>query len=151
MPVRRNLASTLWTVSLGLLLCSCASTAPADLYKVVRVYNVYRVGGEELPRKIEGCEYVDVVVATAPNPDEANSATFSDPMVLLETIRARAHSKGADTAFVSIATPIVKNPNPSVGPLPSGTTISDERRLRATVFRCGDSPGPQAIGSLLRY
>jgi hypothetical protein len=76
--------------------------------------------------------------------------TLSDPTLLLETVRARAHGKGADTAFVSIATPILKNPNRSVGPLVSATTVSDEQRLRATVFRCGDSPGPQAFGSLLR-
>jgi hypothetical protein len=150
MLVRRNLVPTLWTVSLGLLLCSCASTAPADLDKVVRVYNVYRVGGEVLPRKVEGCEYVDAVVASAPSPDEAKGVTLFDPKLLLETIRARAHGKGADTAFVSIAGPILKNPNRSAGPLVSETTVSDEHRLRATVFRCGDSPGPQAIGSLLR-
>ena len=150
MLVRRNLAPTLWTVSLGLLLCSCASTAPADLDKVVRVYNVYRVGGEVLPRKIEGCEYVDVVVASTLNPDEAKGVTLSDPNLLLETIRARAHGKGADTAFVSIANPILKNPNRSAGPLVSATTVSDEHRLRATVFRCGDATAPQAFGSLLR-
>ena len=108
MLVRRNLVPTLWTVSLGLLLCSCASTAPADLDKAVRVYNVYRIGGEVLPRKVEGCEYVDVVVASTLNPDEAKGVTLSDPKVLLETVRVRAHGKGADTAFVSIAAPIVK-------------------------------------------
>jgi hypothetical protein len=150
MRVHRNLAPALWAVSLGLLLGSCASTAPVELDKAVRLYNVYRVGGEVLPRKVEGCEYVDAVVASVPSPDEAKGVTLSDPNLLLETIRARAHGKGADTAFVSIAGPILKNPNRSGGPLVPETTVSNEHRLRATVFRCGDSPIPQDVGSPLR-
>jgi hypothetical protein len=148
MTTRRNSVPIFWSVLLGFLLSSCASTAPADLEKLVRVFNVYRIGGEELPRKVDGCEYVDVVSASAPTLERDNSITLSDPKVILETIRARAHSKGADTAFVSIATPIVKNPNGLVGPLAPGT-VSDTRKLRATIFRCGDSSALQAFGSPL--
>jgi len=120
MLASRKLASILWTILLGFLLSSCASTIPADLEKLVRVFNVQQTGGETLPRKVEGCDPLGVVVASAPTPEEANVTTLSDPRVLLETIRARAHNKGADTAFVSIATGI------------------------------HDSPGQQALGSPIR-
>ena len=147
MLASRKPVSIFWIVPLGFLLSSCASTAPADLEKLVRVFNVHQTGGEVIPREVEGCESLGVVVASAPTPDEASAITLSDPRMLLETIRARAHNKGADTAFVSIATGILSNPG-SGGVLSSGT-VSDGR-LRATIFRCGDSPGPQALGSPIR-
>jgi len=88
-------------------------------------------------------------VASAPAPEAANVTTLTDPTGLLETIRARAHRKGADTAFVSIATGVVTNPSRPGGPL-STVAVSDGSSLRATIFHCGDSPGPQALGSPIR-
>jgi hypothetical protein len=149
MLANRKPVSILWIVPLGLLLSSCASTPPADLEKLVRVFNVHRAGGEALPREIEGCEPLGVVVASAPAPEAANVTTLTDPTGLVETIRARAHRKGADTAFVFIATGVVSNPSRPGGPL-STVTVSDGNSLRATIFRCGDSPGPQALGSPIR-
>lgn len=117
--------------ALGLLLGSCASTAPADPEKVVRVYDVYRDGREALPREVEGCEYLGGVSASAPAP-EASGVAFSSPSALLETLRSRARGKGADTAFVSLEPGLLKSGGPT---------------LRATIFTCGDSTGPERIGS----
>lgn len=120
---------------LGLLLSSCASSpAPADLETLVRVFNVHQTGQEALPREVEGCDYLGGVSASIMAP-EAGSITFTDPKPLLEVIRSRAHRKGADTAFVSME---------------PGRLRSDGSALRATVFRCGDSTGPQTVGSLVR-
>lgn len=149
MLASRKPVSILWAIPLGFLLSSCASTPPADLEKSVRVFNIYKTGGEVLPREVEGCESLGVVVASSPLPEAANVTTLTDPKMLLETIRARAHRKDADTAFVSIANGISVNPSGSGGPVSSGA-ISDGRSLRATIFRCGDSPGPQAFGSPIR-
>lgn len=116
-----------------LLLCSCASTpTPADLESLVQVFNVHQTGAEALPREVEGCEYLGNVLASAPVL-ENQSVSFSNPRALLETIRSRAHKKGADTAFVSL----------------SGR-LSQDRSLRAAIFRCGDSTRPQAVGSPVR-
>lgn len=149
MLTSRKPVSVLWIVPLGFLLSSCASTPPADLKKLVRVFNVYQSGGEALPREVEGCEPLGVVVASAPASDPAYGKTLMDPAGLVETIRARAHGKGADTAFVALATGIVSNPSRPGGPLAT-VTVSDGSSLRATIFRCGDSPGPQALGSPIR-
>lgn len=149
MLASRKPVSALGTISLVSLLSSCASTPSAELEKLVRVFNVHQTGGEALPREVEGCETLGVVVASSPTPEAANVTTLADPKMLLETIRARAHRKGADTAFVSIATESLTDPRGSGGPVSSGT-VSDERRLRATIFRCGDSPRPQALGSPIR-
>lgn len=124
----------------GSVLCSCASTPPVDLENAVRVYNVFRDGGEVPPREVEGCELLGSVSASAPSP-ELGSTVYSDPKELIETIRSRAHRKGADTAFVSLATGLVKQQE--LG--------SDQgRTLRATIFRCGDSTVPQTLGSPVR-
>ena len=124
------------TLLLGLLLASCASTAPADLENALRVFNVYQAGGEALPRKVEECEFLGSVSASAPIAEAgSNSVTLSNPKVLLETIRSRAHRKGADTALVSFD---------------PGGLQSQDPTLRATIFRCGDSPAPQKLGFLVR-
>lgn len=119
---------------LGLLLCSCASMPPADLKAAVRVLNVYRTGQEALPRLIDGCAFLGSVSASVPEA-QANSITTGvyDPTPLLETIRSRAHRKGADTAFVSI-----------------GSLQQDERTLRATIFHCGESQIPVTLGVPVR-
>jgi hypothetical protein len=121
---------------LGLLLSSCASTAPVDLENAVRVFNVYQAGGEALPRKVEDCEFIGSASASAPMTDASSgSISFTDPKALLETIRSRAYRKGADTAFVSFD--------------PKGLQLQDPT-LRATIFRCGESTAPQKLGFLVR-
>lgn len=125
---------------LSTLLGACASAPPADLENLVRVFNVYRSGGEALPREVEGCEPLGSVTASTPAP-ELNSTVISNPSELLETIRSRAHRKGADTAFVSIASGTV---NQQVAGVDQGRT------LRATIFRCGDSTIPETLGTPVR-
>lgn len=136
----RRPASFLGALFLSALLCSCASTSSAELEKQVRVFNVFRTGGEALPRAVEGCEFLGSVHASTPAP-ELNSTVFSNPRELVETIRARAHRKGADTAFVSFAS----------GAASQQVLGTDQgRALHSTVFRCGDSPVPQTLGSPVR-
>ena len=131
----RKVIPRLSAALLCILLGSCASsTAPADLEKLVRVFNVHQTGGEALPRQVEGCEYLGGVSASILVP-EGGSIAFADPKPLLETIRSRAYRKNADTAFVSME---------------PGRLRADGGSLRATIFRCGDSTGPQAMGSLVR-
>jgi hypothetical protein len=131
----RSPTSPLLVILLGILLSSCASSpTPADLENLVHVFNVYQTGQEALPREVEGCEYLGGVSASIMAP-EAGSVAFVDPKPLLEVIRSRAHWKGADTAFVSME---------------PGRLRSDGSALRATVFRCGDSTGPQTVGSPVR-
>lgn len=117
----------------GALLSSCASAPAADL-AAVRVFNVHQNGGEAVPQDIEGCEALGSVSASAPSP-EMGSVTFVDPKSLIETIRARALRKGADTAFVA---------------LEPGSLQGGRSTLRATIFRCGDSTVPQTLGSPVR-
>lgn len=135
MLARRGPVSFLWIALLGVLLGSCASSAvPADIENLVRVFNVYQTGGEALPREVEDCEYLGSVSASAPT-SQGGSMVFTDPKILLETIRSRAYRKGADTAFVSVEPRLLQY---------------NESTLRATVFRCGDSMGPQKVGSPIR-
>ena len=136
----QRLVTPLLALFLGAVLCSCASTPPVDLEKEVRVFNVFRVGGEVPPREVEGCEFLGSVSASAPAP-ELGSTVYSDPKELLETIRSRAHRKGADTAFVSLASGVVKQQE-------LGT--DQGRTLRSTIFRCGDSTVPETLGSPVR-
>lgn len=136
----RRPASCLGALLLGTVLCSCASTPPADLENLVRVFNVFQGGGEALPREVEGCEFLGSVSASTPAP-ELNSTVISNPRELLETIRSRAHRKGADTAFVSLASGAVKQQE---------FGVDQGRSLRATIFRCGDSTVPQTLGSPVR-
>lgn len=140
MTIRIAIGADIQTLLLGLLLCSCASTPPAGPEKEVSVFNVFRKGGEVPPREVEGCEFLGSVSASAPAP-ELGSTVISNPKELLETIKSRARRKGADTAFVSLA---------------SGAVLQQElgqdqgRTLRATAFRCGDSTVPQTLGSPVR-
>ena len=133
--------SFLSAVLLGTVLCSCASAPPADLVNKVRVFNVFRDGSEALPRQVEGCEFLGSVSASAPSPELGSTTVYSNPKELLETIRSRAHRKGADTAFVSLASGLVKQTE-------LGT--DQGRTLRSTVFRCGDSTAPQTLGAPVR-
>lgn len=118
----------------GALLSSCASAPAADL-AAVRVFNVHQNGGEAVPQEVEGCEALGSVSASAPSPEAGSSVAFVDPKGLIETIRARALRKGADTVFVS---------------LEPGSLQGGRSTLRATVFRCGDSTVPQTLGSPVR-
>lgn len=120
---------------LGFLLGSCASTSPADLKAAVRVLNVYETKGGELPRRVEDCGFLGNVRASVPEQSNSYTTGFFDPTPLIETIRLKAHGKGADTAFVSI------------GP---SSIQQDERSLRATIFHCGDSQAPLKIGLPVR-
>ena len=132
--------SFLGALLLGAVLGSCASAPPADLENLVHVFNVYRTGGESLPREVEGCESLGSVTASAPAP-ELNSTVMSNPRELVETIRSRAHRKGADTAFVSIASGVANQQTAGV---------DQGRTLRATIFRCGDSTAPETLGTPVR-
>jgi hypothetical protein len=140
MKTDRNLAACFPALILSAVLCSCASAPPADLENEVHVFNVFRDGGEALPREVEGCEFLGSVSASAPAP-ELGSTVYSNPSELLETIRSRAHRKGADTAFVSFASGVVKQQE---------LGADQGRTLRATIFRCGDSTVPQTLGSPVR-
>lgn len=123
--------SFLLTLLLGTLLGSCASTPPADLKDKVRVFNVYREQRQDLPEKVEGCEYLGKVYASTPS-TAASAGTITlgsaDPEPLLEIIRSRAYRKGADTVFVSLA------------------RMPLEDNLRATAFRCGETEIPKDLG-----
>ena len=144
--MRRILRAGAIALLFGPLLWSCASTPPVDLKAAVRVLNVYRTGQEALPRQVAGCEFLGTASASVPEA-QANSITtgFYDPTPLLETIRSRAHRKGADTAFVSIAPPVRPDGR---APYPPGADRLqlDERSLRATIFHCGESQSPMALG-----
>ena len=127
------------TTAFGLV--SCASAPPSeDLKNAVRVFNVFQDGGEALPREVEGCEFLGSVSASTPSAG-MTSTVYSDPSELLETIRSRAHRKGADTAFISLASGVV---------LQQEADKDQGRSLRATIFRCGDSTIPQTLGQLVR-
>ncbi len=68
MSAGRRPASFLLISAFGMLLGSCASTAPAGPESAVRVFNVYKAGGEALSVKVEGCEPLGGVSASAPAP-----------------------------------------------------------------------------------
>jgi hypothetical protein len=95
---------------------------------------VYQTGQEALPRQVEECAFLGSVSASVPEP-QANSITTGlyDPTPLLETIRSRAHRKGADTVYVSIV-----------------SMQQDESTLRATIFHCGESQIPMKLGIPVR-
>lgn len=119
---------------------SCASAPPTDLANTVRVFNVFQDGGEAPPREVEGCESLGSVSASTPSP-ELSGTVLSNPGELLETIRLRAHRKGADTAFISLASGVVAQQE---------LGQDQGRSLRATILRCGDSAVPQTLGGLVR-
>src|SRR6185295_10033630 len=96
----------------------------------VFVFNVYRTGGEALPRVLDGCAFLGSVSATVPE-----VIGFFDPSVLLPTIRARAVRKSANTVVVSFF---------------PGASEYRVRTLRGTAFRCGNQPLPPELGEPLR-
>src|SRR5215216_7685228 len=110
-------------------------TRPADQKDEVFVFNVYRTGGETLPRALDGCDFLGSVSATVPEIETSQSIGIFDPSVLLPTIRARAVRKSANTVVVSFA--------------PRASEYG-RRTLRGTAFRCGDQPLPPELGEPLR-
>ena len=109
-------------------------TRPADKKDEVFVFNVYRAGGEALPRALDGCEFLGSVSATVPELEGQGTGIF-DPSALLPTIKARAARKSADTVVVAFGL---------------GTWESGRRTLRGTAFRCGDQPLPPELGEPLQ-
>ena len=107
-------------------------TRPADQKDEVFVFNIYRTGGEALPKKIDGCDSLGSVSATVP--EVAGSIGLFDPSVLLPTIKARAARKSANTVVVSFV---------------RGASESGRRTLRGTAFRCGSQPLPPELGEPL--
>jgi TonB family protein len=110
-------------------------TRPADKKDEVFVFNVYRTGGEKLPRELDGCDFLGSVSATVPEVDTSQSIGIFNPSVLLPTIRARAVRKSANTIVVSFA--------------PRASEYG-RRTLRGTAFRCGSQPLPPELGEPLR-
>ena|SRR6185295_1610951 len=110
-------------------------TRPADNKDEVFVFNVYKTGGEALPRVLDGCDFLGTVSATVPEIETAQSIGIFNPGVLLPTIRARAARKSANTIVVSF------------GP---GASEYGRRTLRGNVFRCGSQPLPAELGEPLR-
>ena len=110
-------------------------TRPADKKDEVFVFNVYRTGGETLPRALDGCDFLGSVSATVPEVDTSQSIGIFNPSVLLPTIRARAVRKSANTIVVSFA--------------PRASEYG-RRTLRGTAFRCGSQPLPPELGEPLR-
>jgi TonB family protein len=104
---------------------------PADKKDEVYVFNVGWTGpGAALPKKIEGCDFVDSVYATIPE-TVGSSVGFFDPKGLLPTLRERAAHKSANTVVVVI---------------PSGAWEAGRRTLRGNAFRCGNQPLPAELG-----
>ncbi len=108
-------------------------TRPVEEKDEVLVFNVYRTGGEALPRALDGCDFLGTVTATVPEVGGASIGIFN-PSVLLPSIRARAARKSANTVVVSFA---------------PGASESGRRTLRGTVFRCGNQPLPAELGEPL--
>lgn len=129
-----NFLKFLQLAAMAALLASCASTGPETPGTEVRVFNVYRTGGEVPPETLEGCDPLGTVSATAPE-YQAQGAGFFDPAGLLPTLRARAARKSADVVVVSFT------PN----------ALEHERRtLRGKAFRCGAHAAPAELGEPLR-
>lgn len=110
-------------------------TRPDDKEDEVFVFNVYRTGGEALPRTLDGCDFLGSVSATVPEVETSQSTGIFNPGVLLPTIRDRAARKSANTVVVSF------------GP---GAAEYGRRTLRGTAFRCGNQPLPPELGEPLR-
>lgn len=110
-------------------------TRPADKKDEVFLFNVYRAGGEALPRALDGCEFLGSVSATVPEIETSQSIGIFNPGVLLPTIKVRAARKSANTVVVSFA------PGPSE---------HGRRTLRGTAFRCGNQSLPPELGEPLR-
>jgi hypothetical protein len=130
--------------AISAVLCSCVATAPTHTAASVRVYNIYKTGSEAIPRQIDGCKSLGSVSAmaadyspggllTTPAYDRQGLASF-DPQPVLQTIRARAARKSADTVIVSF--------NP-------GVLEWKRRNLRARAFQCGTHPLPPTFGEPL--
>jgi TonB family protein len=140
-PVRVNYVLTINTArSVGappkqLLEEGVGWTRPADKMDEVFVFNVYRTGGEKLPRTLDGCEFLSSVSATVPEIETAQSIGIFNPSVLLPTIKARAARKSANTVVVSFV---------------PGASEFGRRTLRGTAFRCGNQPLPPELGEPLR-
>jgi TonB family protein len=110
-------------------------TRPADKKDEIFVFNVYRAGGEALPRVLDGCDFLGSVSATIPEIETSQSIGIFNPGALLPTIKARAERKSANTVVVSF------------GP---GALEYGRRTLRGTAFRCGDQPLPPELGEPLQ-
>lgn len=110
-------------------------TRPADKMDEVFVFNVYRTGGEKLPRALDGCESLGSVSTTVPEIETSQSIGIFNPSVLLPTIRARAARKSGNTVVVSFAPSASEYGRPT---------------LRGTAFRCGNQPLPPELGEPLR-
>jgi hypothetical protein len=117
---------------IAMLLFGCASAPGPD--SSFKFYNAYRVGNEALPTAIDGCESLGTVNASIPEPP-GTSVGFYDPKSLLETLRAKATRKGADTGVVL---------------LPPKHLQRDSRSLRASVFKCGTAKLPEELGPPIR-
>ena len=135
------MSSTLVTLcATSVFLCSCATAALPEAAANVRIYNIHGSGSETLPREIDGCKSLGSVSATAAeyrsgglprSPGGDRHVAVFDPQPVLQTIRARAARKAADTVIVSF--------NPGFGEW-------RRRTLPARAFRCGSHPLPSSFG-----
>jgi TonB family protein len=110
-------------------------TRPAGQENEVFVLNVYRTGGEALPRALDGCDFLGSISASVPEVETSQSIGIFNPGVLLPTISARAARKSANTVVVSFA---------------PGASEYGRRTLRGRAFRCGNQPLPPELGEPLR-
>jgi TonB family protein len=126
-----NTATSVGAPPKQLLERSVGWTRPVDKPDEVFVFNIYRTGGEALPRALDGCDFLGSVSATVP---EMGGMGIFNPSVLLPTIRARAARKSANTVVVSFA---------------PGASEYGRRTLRGNAFRCGNEPLPSDLGEPL--